>query len=71
MPEQMVDACDGLRAGAACTFEMGGRVVQGNCAGLPDKSLACRPNGKKPTKKATAPKAPPKASPTPDAGQRG
>ena len=68
MPEQMIDACDGLKPDAACTFEMGGRVVQGNCAPLPDKSLGSRPNGKKPTKKGAAPKAPPKATTKPDAG---
>lgn len=47
VPQEMIDACSNLAAGAACSFVLSKRTIVGSCAELPDQTLACRPGGKK------------------------
>jgi hypothetical protein len=53
VPQEMIDACDSLAEGAACSFVLSKHTIAGKCALLPDQVLACRPGGtthkKKPT----------------------
>ena len=58
VPQEMIDACASVAAGAACSFTLSKRTIEGRCAELPDQTLACRPGGPKKAKAPAKAKAP-------------
>lgn len=42
-PPEAVAACKSAKAGADCSFAMGGRTMTGTCWAPEGKTLACRP----------------------------
>lgn len=48
LPQEAIDACVGLAAGAACTVETPNGKLTGNCTAVPANELACVPEGGSP-----------------------
>ncbi len=44
-PQEAIDACVGLAAGAACTVETPNGNLSGSCTAVPSSELACVPEG--------------------------